>query len=152
MIKIKPHHFLDIIKLYGKGIDKFVPDEIYKHSFYSVANEIIKNHQAIVQITVNEDDICRTCKCINEKGLCTDKINHIEVINSKDEWNKILDKRIIEYAGLQEESEYLAHDFCTILYLIRENIKDIWREETEDLRNQRYENFCIGAKKYLEIL
>lgn len=24
-ILIKPHHFIDIIKLYGSGIDRFVP-------------------------------------------------------------------------------------------------------------------------------
>lgn len=27
MIIIKPHHFMDIIKLYGSGIEVFVPDE-----------------------------------------------------------------------------------------------------------------------------
>ena len=26
-VKIKPHHFMDIIKLYGSGITEFVPDE-----------------------------------------------------------------------------------------------------------------------------
>lgn len=49
MIKIKPHHFIDIIKLYGKGVNKFIPDMNYKHDFYSVANEIISNHNAIIQ-------------------------------------------------------------------------------------------------------
>jgi hypothetical protein len=43
LIRIKPHHFLDIIKLYGRGIEKFVPDQDYHHHFYAVANEIIKN-------------------------------------------------------------------------------------------------------------
>ena len=40
-ILIKPHHFIDIIKLYGSGIDRFVPDEKMGHDFYKVANEII---------------------------------------------------------------------------------------------------------------
>lgn len=26
-ITIKPHHFMDIIKLYGAGIKTFIPDE-----------------------------------------------------------------------------------------------------------------------------
>ena len=42
-ILIKPHHFIDIIKLYGSGIDRFVPDEKMGHDFYKVANEIIEN-------------------------------------------------------------------------------------------------------------
>ena len=41
-ILIKPHHFVDIIKLYGSGIEVFVPDEKMGHDFYKVANEIIK--------------------------------------------------------------------------------------------------------------
>ena len=32
-ILIKPHHFIDIIKLYGSGIDRFVPDEKMGHDF-----------------------------------------------------------------------------------------------------------------------
>ena len=36
-ILIKPHHFIDIIKLYGSGIDRFVPDEKMGHDFYKVA-------------------------------------------------------------------------------------------------------------------
>lgn len=29
---IKPHHFMDIIKLYGGGIQVFVPDTDYGHA------------------------------------------------------------------------------------------------------------------------
>lgn len=42
-ILIKPHHFMDIIKLYGTGIHNFVPDEKMGHDFYKVANMIIHN-------------------------------------------------------------------------------------------------------------
>ena len=38
-IIIKPHHFIDIIKLYGAGIERFVPDEPMGHDFYKVAND-----------------------------------------------------------------------------------------------------------------
>ena len=30
-IIIKPHHFIDIIKLYGAGIERFIPDEPMGH-------------------------------------------------------------------------------------------------------------------------
>lgn len=32
-IKIKPHHFMDIIKLYGSDIEVFVPDEKWGTTF-----------------------------------------------------------------------------------------------------------------------
>lgn len=40
-IIIKPHHLLDILKLYGKGIEKFVPDINHEHDFYKIANMIV---------------------------------------------------------------------------------------------------------------
>ncbi len=48
---IKPHHFMDIIKLYGGGIQVFVPDTDYGHDFYRAANEIIGNHRIQIKVT-----------------------------------------------------------------------------------------------------
>lgn len=42
-ITIKPHHFMDIIKLYGTGIERFVPDQKRGHDFYRIANLIVQN-------------------------------------------------------------------------------------------------------------
>ena len=36
VIVIKPHHLLDIFKLYGKGIENFIPDKNYNHNFYLI--------------------------------------------------------------------------------------------------------------------
>lgn len=152
MVKIKPHHFLDIIKLYGKGIERFVPDEKYNHNFYSVANEIINNHEVLIKITVGKDDICSPCKYIGMGDICIDKIEHIDGINSKDEWNKILDNRIIEYTKCIENSKIPAYKYCEILYSIKEQIFNIWKEEPDSAKNYRYNLFCIGAKKYLGLL
>ena len=49
-IIIKPHHFIDIIKLYGSGIEKFVPDERMGHDFYKIANEIIDNPTVTLKV------------------------------------------------------------------------------------------------------
>ena len=54
-ILIKPHHFIDIIKLYGSGIDRFVPDEKMGHDFYKVANEIIDNPSVGLKLTIGGD-------------------------------------------------------------------------------------------------
>ena len=44
-IVIKPHHLLDIFKLYGKGIENFVPDKNYNHNFYFIGNVNITEWQ-----------------------------------------------------------------------------------------------------------
>ena len=48
---IKPHHFMDIIKLLGGGIQVFVPDTDYGHDFYTAANGIIENRQQQIKVT-----------------------------------------------------------------------------------------------------
>lgn len=151
MIRIKPHHFLDIIKLYGKGIEKFVPDKKYNHNFYGVANEIVAAHQTEVTITSGEDDICSTCIYLGEDKKCTDRIFHIAGIDSKNEWNEILDHRIMQYVQISEGSRYSAHALCKILFLKKEIIYIVWDEESKPDTESRYEAFCKGAKKYLSI-
>ena len=68
-ILIKPHHFIDIIKLYGSGIDRFVPDEKMGHDFYKVANEIIENPSVDLKLTIDGDDICKPCKKYHEQSM-----------------------------------------------------------------------------------
>lgn len=65
MITIKPHHFIDIIKLFGAGIENFVPDEAFGHYFYKIANEIIRDMGAVLQLTIYGDDICKPCNRYN---------------------------------------------------------------------------------------
>ena len=100
-ILIKPHHFIDIIKLYGSGIDRFVPDEKMGHDFYKVANEIIDNPSVDLKLTIDGDDICKPCKKYHEQ--CVDPLMHIQGYTSKDVYNKTLDKRIIKLYNLTDE-------------------------------------------------
>lgn len=148
MLVIKPHHFMDIIKLYGKGIEVFLPDSEYHHNFYAVANEIIQDHQTIIEVTIDWDDICAPCKHLGNDGKCRDSIKHIE-IGSKDEWNKILDRRMMNYLNVSVSSSFTAQEFCQRLYRIKEHIFDIWQEEDSVAQTERYHYFCTGAQKYL---
>ena len=151
MIIIKPHHFLDIIKLYGKGIEHFVPDEAYHHDFYAVANEIVGNPAAKLQLTLGKDRICEPCKYLDANGICADRITHIPELSSKDAWNKRLDLRIMNYCNASEGSQYTALEFCTLLYSIKDHIFEIWQEESDAAKQNRYDAFCSGAIKYLEV-
>lgn len=46
-ILIKPHHFIDIIKLYGSGIDRFVPDEKWDMIFIRLLMKLLITHLLI---------------------------------------------------------------------------------------------------------
>ncbi len=150
MIKIKPHHFMDIIKLYGSGLDEFIPDQAYGHDFYIVANELVHKHDIELTLTDGEDDICRPCK-FNKEGNCTDSISHIENIPSKDSYNKILDSRLIIMMNLSINKIYTAFELCNKMYEKRNIIFSVWKEESDTVTQRRYELFCAGSLRYLNI-
>lgn len=57
----------------------------------------------------------------------------------------------MEYSRTCDGSIYTAQEFCEILYAIKERIFDIWKEESSTGKEDRYHNFCKGAKKYLTL-
>lgn len=147
-ILIKPHHFIDIIKLYGSGIEMFVPDEKMGHDFYKIANEIISHPTVILKLTIYGDDICKPCKKYQNK--CTDDLTHIAGYTRKNDYNMTLDKRIIDLYSL-EDKPYTALQLCSIIFGNKEQIFKVWIEEENSVTNKRYEFFVKGANKFLKI-
>ena len=146
-MKIKPHHFIDIIKLYGSGLEVFVPDEKMNHDFYRVANELIRCPQTLLTLTIEADDICQPCyQCIN--GVCQDMIINTNI--KKDDYNKFLDQKIIEQLDLRCDCSYQADELCEIIYQHKEIIFDVWQQEEPAKRQQRFDLFVKGAMKYLK--
>ena len=148
IITIKPHHFLDIIKLHGAGLDIFVPDEKMGHDFYRIGNIILENKDVKLHLTIDADDICTPCKYCKD-GKCIDKLTTIEGYTEKDTYNKELDKRMIKYYNLDINKEYTAEELCTIYLSNPENIFKVWQEEPDENTNKRHDLFQTGAKKYL---
>ncbi len=146
---IKPHHFMDIIKLYGAGIEVFVPDRGHGHDFYKAANEIVQNHNTYITLTDGADDICRPCRCLREDGICQDSISHIDGIASKDRYNKLLDQRIMAELGVCRDRLYTAEELCRRMGARDGLVEAVWKEEDEERMLERKRLFAAGVKKYL---
>lgn len=147
---IKPHHFMDIIKLYGAGIEVFVPDPDYGHDFYMAANEIISNHDTFISFTDGADDICGPCRCLGADGICQDSISHIKGITSKDGYNKMLDRRIMTELGLCHDGLYTAGELCRRMGEQSGLVEAVWKEEDEEKMLERKRLFAAGVRKYLD--
>lgn len=147
-ITIKPHHFIDIIKLYGSGIEKFIPDLKMGHDFYKIANIIIENPDVLLTLTIQVDDICTPCH-VCKNHVCVDKLSHIEGYTLKDTYNKVLDTRILELYQLDKNKLYTASDLCTIFYNHHDYIYKVWLEEDDQITLKRHDLFVAGAKKFL---
>jgi hypothetical protein len=149
---IKPHHFMDIIKLLGGGIQVFVPDTDYGHDFYRAANGIIQNRQQQIKVTAGADDICRPCRFLGSDRKCTDCISHIKGISSKNSYNEMLDHRIMDMLGLCEDAVYTAEELCSMMGARPGLVMDVWKEEAEvypDTAVKREQLFAAGVRKYL---
>ena len=146
MIVIKPHHLIDIIKLYGAGVEHFVPDELYQHDFYKVANLMIENLDTELQFTIYGDDICRPCNRFKD-SLCSDPLDHIRGYHCKDTYNQALDSRLINQLKLDQNAIYTAREFIEILSSDRDIIFHVWLEEDSELTEKRNRLFQAGLKK-----
>ncbi|WP_201751160.1 MULTISPECIES: hypothetical protein [unclassified Neglectibacter] len=145
-ITIKPHHFMDIIKLYGAGIENFVPDKKLDHDFYRIGNLVLACHTQPLLLTIEGDDICTPCR--QYRGLCQDALANIPGFTGKNEYNRALDSRILSLYGLSA-GPYPAEELCGILYQGRKKIFQVWQEEENALTQRRFDLFTAGAEKYL---
>ena len=149
IILIKPHHFFDIVKLYGAGIEHFVKDEEHGHDFYKVANAVLENREMLLELTAGSDDICAPCRSC-DKTRCTDPLTVIPGYQLKENWNKVIDNRLFDFCGYRAGAIMTATELCRRLYEIKECIDEVWQEEPDEKRQIRVHNFCKGAERYLK--
>ncbi|MEG1568885.1 MAG: DUF1284 domain-containing protein [Oscillospiraceae bacterium] len=148
MITIKPHHFIDIIKLYGGGIEKFVPCEAFGHDFYKVANEIIGNLDVELKLTIYGDDICKPCNRYNGTE-CTDALSGIDGFCKKEAYNRELDTRVLTLLNLKTDESYTARQFLNQLYQYNDVIFLVWKEEKCENTDKRNALFRKGCEKLI---
>lgn len=147
-VTIKPHHFMDIIKLYGTGLSVFVPDEEHGHDFYRIGNRVLADRSLPLVLTVGADAICAPCRSLVGDN-CADGLDAVRNYDSKDAWNREIDARILGYAGLSAGQTCTALELCERLYAVRDKIPSVWAEEDDARTRLRLENFTRGAEKYL---
>lgn len=151
VITIKPHHLLDIFKLYGKGVGHFTPDLNYEHDFYRIANLVLNNPHAAIKLVVGLDDICQPCK-FNVGGKCIDSVPDMDgEFLAKENWNKEIDTRILKYLGVEPGFETTVLDYCVLVLKKIDNdaVLDIWRERPKAESISRATNLFKGLKKFV---
>ena len=60
MIIIKPHHFVDVMRTLGDEQGEFRPHP-YGHAVHTVAAKILAYRDAMLQMELGADDICKPC-------------------------------------------------------------------------------------------
>ena len=149
-IRIKPHHFIDIVTAFGGGQERFAPHP-YGHAVHTVAERVLEDRGAMLQMDLGADDICRPCKH-NVNGLCDDSIDtsfRPEAPPSKREYNLLIDERWCGRLGLAACDRLTAREFCERLRERAGEITDIYRETPAPRTAQRQRKLRAGIEKFL---
>jgi len=147
-LTIKPHHFLDVFKLHGRGLDVFVPDLNYNHDFYLVGNDLLNQKYGTITFTVGSDDICMPCK-YSVGGTCTDIFVEDGIEKTKEKYNRCIDTILLKELGLHQNQ---AYGFEFIMEKINSClcsniINKAWNQNSTEENNLRYYETKKGIDK-----
>lgn len=152
VIRIKPHHFIDILAALGRGQTTFDPHP-YGHAIHTVAARLVDGPDALVEIELGADDICRPCEH-NVDGRCDDTIDtsfRREAPSSKREYNLLIDRRWCERLQLQPGQTIDARQFCRRLRQSADDLTAIYRENPADRTAQRAREIRAGIEEFLAL-
>jgi hypothetical protein len=150
-LRIKPHHFVDIVAALGRGQTTFEPHP-YGHDVHGVAARLLGDRDTLLEIELEADDICRPCKH-NAHGLCQDTIDTTfrpDAPSSKREYNLLIDQRWCERLGITQDQRLTAREFCRLLRQRAGDIAGIYRENPPDRTAKRAEDLRAGIERYLD--
>lgn len=134
MIKIRPHHLLDLVRDYGNNYKK--PPHPWGASVKSVSDLVFSDIHQVVVLVMGVDSICQTCRKLND-GICEANINEDLLMR---DYNDPLDERLFSsleirpgdrltvYAFLKLVSERM---FVLELFNSPSNKKHVRRQGTE---------------------
>jgi hypothetical protein len=92
-INLRPHHVLDIFKYLGNG-GNLSESHSYRHSCHEIVQEILNNPTIKIELTCENDDICKSCKYLNANNTCSDVLTQFTPPIPKQIYNDELDKRL----------------------------------------------------------
>ena len=145
IMKIRIHHFLDIIRDFGRG-EKITP-HVFLHAYHLVAEQIRENPNIELNIVVESDAVCTGCIHL-EKLTCDDTISHRKDFTLKEEFNNYLDRRIVDICGIQLSEMYSPKLLCKIAHKYITNIEFIYGGNDKEHTLLRKKNVIQGLNYY----
>ncbi|MGE5557737.1 MAG: hypothetical protein ACM3WV_03910 [Bacillota bacterium] len=149
-IKMRPHHFIDILVSIGEGQRKFEPVPAYGGSDLNLITHKIWNDRNIIfDFLIGADDICHPCRH-NIDGVCNDTFQKNNRTFSKHRYNEELDIRWLNQLGFKEGMEMKARDFCKLVREKAGDMTSIYQHDTKEEVEIKKENLLKGIAVYLE--
>jgi hypothetical protein len=150
MIRIKPHHFVDILTTYGGGQAVYAPHP-YGHAQHTVAAQLHTDHDCLLEIELGADDICAPC-AHNIEGQCDDVIDvsfRPRAPSLKREYNLLIDRRWCKRLDLKQGDRLRAAELAARIRDRAGDLADIYPEMPAQGTAQRALKLINGISKYL---
>ena len=147
MLRIKPHHFLDILRDIGAG--RVWEPHPYGHAVHLVGESLLRDHDQRIQRVLGIDEICEPCRN-NEDGICTDWTDSPGYRIRKEEWNRRIDERILQILRMREGQVMSAVEYARSALKHLHELPPVWREAPAEKTEWRLENLSRGLVLYLE--
>jgi hypothetical protein len=145
-MKLRIHHFFDIIRDFGSGKD-FFPHP-YLHSYHKIANIILKDPIQRVKIVIGTDSVCEGCIKLKEHA-CTDIIIHRKDFTGKEEFNNYLDARIMEVCGIEADTVTNTVSLIKVSGKYIDNIHYIYSGNDKSHTEMRKLSVIKGVDNYI---
>ncbi len=131
-MQLRPHHILDIISVYGKGIE-YKPHP-YGHSLHIVAPRLISNLNFKIKLVLDADGICEGCEHLLPDGKCKDVLPQLTPSPSKQAYNDVFDSRLFDELSIMPNTVITIHQF---LAAVNEKVPGIEKICTHPKENQQ---------------
>jgi hypothetical protein len=150
-IRIKPHHFIDIVTALSAERPVFEPHP-YGHAVHAVARAVLADRDSTLEMELGADDICAPC-IHNVGGRCDDTIDtsfRPAAPTSKGDYNLLIDRRWCRRLGLAQGDRLTAREFVERLRGQSADLAEIYRENPPERVAKRAADLAAGIRKFLE--
>ena len=144
MLKLRPHHIIDIIRDFGEN--KTFSPHPYGHAYHIIADVIVKNLNQTIQLVNCADDICIPCIHLQSNNKCNDILFNHPYSCSKQEYNDYLDKSLLNFLSLEKDIRISIDDYLNLL-LQRIEFFDTIYPHSKEIIDKRKVAFLNGLKK-----
>ncbi len=145
LLKLRPHHFLDILTSCGNG-EKVEPHP-YGHALHIIAPMVLEHPGLTVTFVAAADDICAPCKHLRSDGTCDDVLSQLSPPPSKQEYNDDLDRRLFAYLHMRSGTATTVHTFFELVNRHIPGIEKVCTHPKEDQQRR-----LAGMVKGLQML
>ncbi len=147
MMKIRIHHFFDMIRDFGIG--KEILPHPNLHSYHRVAKIILDNPGTELELVIGADTVCQNCIHL-KNGACTDSITHRTDFTGKEAFNNHLDQKIQEACQIDISQNYTPEKLLAFARQYLNQMEIIYEGNADWHTHQRKENVIKGLEFYFE--